>query len=529
MSLDTPNASPDPQTGRRAARSGGRAARHAARAAKLSDDMRPIRPGMSGGTYKPMSETDVAKIHEAALTALETIGLADAPPSGVEIMVGAGALLGDDGRLRFPRALVEDMLALACKDVTLRGRHPRHDLDLSGTRVHYGTAGAAVNMVDVMGNDYRDSTLQDLHDAARITDVLDNIHFLQRPMVARDITDNLEMDLNTIYACAAGTTKHIGTSFSDPSHMPDCLEMLYMIAGGEDVFRARPFMSNSNCFVVPPMKFATESCETMEMCIRGGMPVLLLSAGMSGATAPSTTAGAIVQSVAECLAGVVYVNAMAPGHPAIFGTWPFGLDLRTGAMTVGSGEQALLTAGCAQMHAFYGLPGGAAGGASDSKMPDMQAGWEQMCSNVMAGLSGLNMVYEAAGMHASLLGFCHESLILGDDLIGQALRCVRGIEVDDETMALDQMAQVCLGTADAPAPGHYLGTDRTLSHMERDCVYPALGNRMSPKEWAENDRPNLVQNAIARKEAILATRSEARFDAGLDAQLRARFNIHLPA
>ncbi|MEL6957564.1 MAG: trimethylamine methyltransferase family protein [Pseudomonadota bacterium] len=506
----------------RPARSGGRAARHAARAAKLSDDMRPVRPGMTGGTYKPLSDADVAKIHEAALTALEEIGLADAPQSGIDIMVGAGAIRGDDGRLRFPRALVEDMLAIACKDVTLPGRDPKHDLDLSGQRVHYGTAGAAVNMVDVQGNSYRDSTLQDLHDAARITHVLDNVHFLQRPMVARDITDNLEMDLNTLYACCAGTTKHIGTSFSDPSHMPECLEMLYMIAGGEKAYRARPFVSNSNCFVVPPMKFATESCETMEACIRGGMPVLLLSAGMSGATAPSTIAGAIVQSVAECLAGVVYVNAMVPGHPAIFGTWPFGLDLRTGAMTVGSGEQALLSAGCAQMHAFYGLPGGAAGGACDSKMPDMQAGWEQMCSNVMAGLGGLNMVYEAAGMHASLLGFCHESLILADDLIGQALRCVRGIEVDDETLALKEMREVCID-----GPGHYLGTDRTLSHMERDCVYPALGNRMSPKEWAENDKPDLIQNAIKRKAEILSKRSDAWFEAELDAALRARFNIHL--
>ena len=516
MNDETPKARPS--------RSGGRAARQAMRAAPLTDDMRPIRAGMSGGTYKPLSEAQVLRIHEAALTALETIGLADAPPSGVEILTGAGAILGDDGRIRFPRALVEDMLAISCKDLTLCGRDPRHDLDLSGQRVHYGTAGAAVNMVDVEGNDYRESTLQDLHDAARITDVLDNVHFLQRPMVARDVMDNLEMDLNTIYACCAGTTKHVGTSISDPSHAEECLQMAYMIAGGEAKYRERPFVSMSNCFVVPPMKFATESCEAMEICVRGGMPVLLLSAGMSGATAPSTIAGAITQACAECLAGIVYINAMAPGHPAIFGTWPFGLDLRTGAMTVGSGEQSLLSAGCAQMHAFYGVPGGATGGACDSKMPDMQAGWEQMSTNMLAGLAGCNMIYEAAGMHASLLGFCHESLILGDDIIGQALRCVRGIEVDDITLALDQMAEVCMG-----GPGHYLGTDRTLSHMERDCVYPTLGNRMSPKEWAENDRPNLIEETIKRKEAILATRSAARFDAQLDAQIRERFTIHLPA
>ena len=505
-------------------RSGGRAARRAARAAPLSRDIRPVRAGLTGGTYRPLSDHDMQRIHATALDALEQIGLADAPPSGVEILTSAGARLGEDGRLRFPRTLVEDAIAKACKDITLHGRDAQHDLHLNDARVHYGTAGAAVSMVDVQGRAYRDSTVQDLHDAARICNVLDNIHFVQRPMVCRDIADNRDMDLNTIYACCSGTTKHLGTSFTDPAYVADALEMLHMIAGGEDKWRERPFVSNSNCFVVPPMKFATESCQVMEACISGGMPVLLLSAGMAGATAPSTIAGAIMQACAECLAGLVYVNAIAPGHPAIFGTWPFGLDLRSGAMTVGSGEQALLSAGSAQMHKFYGLPGGAAAGASDSKLPDMQAGWEQMCSAVMAGLSGLNMVYEAAGMHASLLGFCHESLILGDDLLGQALRCVRGIEVDDATLALDQLHDVCLG-----GPGHYLGTDATLSRMQIDHVYPTLGDRTSPKEWAEKARPDLIAKATARKEQILSEPSNARFDPTLDRALRARFNIHLPA
>ena len=503
-------------------RSGGRAARRAARTALPEDGKRSVRPGMSGGRYLPLIETDIQRIHQAALKALEDIGLADAPPSGIDAMTGIGAVLGDDGRLRFPRSLVEDMLAKAAKNITLFGRDSKHDLDLSNARVHFGTAGAAVHLVDVDGRAYHDSTVQDLHDAARIADRLDNIHFLQRPMVARDIADNREMDINTVYACVSGTTKHIGTSFTAPGYASDCIHLLHMVAGGESAWRARPFVSNSNCFVVPPMKFATEACEVMENCIRAGMPVLLLSAGMAGATAPSTIAGAIVQAVAECLAGIVYVNAISPGHPAVFGTWPFGLDLRTGAMTGGSGEQALLTAGCAQMHRFYGIPGGAAAGITDSKLPDMQAGWEQMCSNVMAGLSGLNMVYEAAGMHASLLGFCHESLILGNDLIGQALRCVRGIEVDDETLALDQIREVCLD-----GPGHYLGTNQTLARMEVDYVYPALGDRTSPKEWSELGKPDSLRKATALKEKILAEPSVARLDPQLDEAIRDRFAIHL--
>jgi len=504
-------------------RTGGRAARRASRAAPLTDAMRPIRPGQECTALKVLSDTDIHRIHAAALQILEEVGLADAPESGVAHLTRAGAEQGADGRIRFPRALVEDTVAHANRQITLHSRDGQHDLELSGARVHYGTAGAAVHMVDVDGRNYRDSTLQDLHDAARITDRLENIHFLQRPMVARDIADNREMDLNTIYACCAGTTKHVGTSFSDPAFVPEALEMLHLIAGGEDAWRARPFVGNSNCFVVPPMKFATESCQVMEACIEGGMPVLLLSAGMAGATTPSTIAGAIVQAVAECLAGLVYVNAVKPGAPAIFGTWPFGLDLRTGAMTGGSAEQALLSAGCAQMHKFYGLPGGAVGGITDAKLPDMQAGWEAMCSNVMAGLSGLNMVYEAAGMHASLLGFCHESLILGDDLIGHAQRCVRGIEVDDETLAVDQIRDVCLN-----GPGHYLGTGQTLARMQSDYVYPATGERMSPKEWAEKDRPDLVQSAIRRKTSILSEPSAARLDPMTDRAIRERFRIHLP-
>lgn len=511
-----------PTTTRTSGRSGGRAARRAARAAPLDAQMRPVRAGLEGGTYGPLSPTDIARIHEAALTALEEIGLADAPPSGVQIMTQAGAILGDDGRLRFPRALVEDMLAVAARDLTLHGRDTAHDLLLSGNRVHYGTAGAAVHLVDVEARNYRESTLQDLFDAARITDTLDNIHFLQRPMVCRDIPDNYELDINTIYACCVGTKKHVGTSFVEPDFVPGCIELLHLIAGGEDKWRTRPFLSNSNCFVVPPMKFATESCQVMELCIAAGMPVLLLSAGQAGATAPAPIAGAIVQAVAECLAGIIYVNAIKPGHPAIFGTWPFVSDLRTGAMSGGSGEQALLTAGCAQMHKHYGLPGGAAAGIADAKLPDMQAGWEQATSNVMAGLSGLNMVYEAAGMHASLLGFCLESLILGDDLLGQALRCVRGIEVNDDTVGLETMRATCLG-----GPGHYLGSEQTLALMQTEYIYPNTADRTSPKEWAEIGKPDLIKMATARKEAILATQSAALFDPVTDAAIRKAFNIHL--
>jgi trimethylamine--corrinoid protein Co-methyltransferase len=477
---------------------------------------------MTGGQYRPLDDAAVRAIDSAVYQILEEIGLSQAPESGIAYMTAAGAIAGDDGRIRFPRALVDDMLARAARDITLSGQDPKHDMLLSGTRVHFGTAGAAVHVVDVEANEYRESYLADIYDAARIVENMDNIHFFQRPMVARDIADPAALDLNTIYAAVKGTTKHVGASFTEAPFVGPAISMLHDIAGGEDKWRARPFVSNSNCFVVPPLRFATESCQVMEEAVHAGMPVLLLSAGQAGATAPAAIAGAVAQALSEVIAGLIYVNSMSPGHPCIVGTWPFVSDLRTGAMSGGSGEQGLLTSACAQMLQHYRLPGGAASGMADSKVPDAQSGYEKGSTLVMAGLSGLNMVYEAAGMHASLLGFCLESLIIDNDMLGQVMRCVRGIEVNDQTIGIDVMKDVCIG-----GPGHYLGHDQTIGLMQTEYVYPALGDRSSPKEWEELGKPNLVAEAVKRKQQILSNFVPQHISPELDARLRASYQILL--
>ena len=507
----------------RSRRSGGRAARRSLRAAPLAAALRPVRGGLEGGQFRPLDAAAIAAIDQTVMQILAEIGLSQAPPSGIDYMTAAGAECGDDGRLRFPSALVRHTLATCARDITLHGQKPDHDLLLSGTRVHYGTAGAAVHVVDVANNTYRESYLADIYDAARIVEQMDNIHFFQRPMVARDIEDPAALDLNTVYAAVKGTTKHVGVSFTEAAFMPPVFEMLHMIAGDEASWRARPFVSNSNCFVVPPLRFAPEACLVMEAAVRGGMPVLLLSAGQAGATAPASIAGAVAQALAEVIAGLIYVNAMQPGHSCICGTWPFVSDLRSGAMSGGSGEQGLLTAACAQMLHYYNLPAGAAAGMADAKMPDAQSGYEKGSTLVMAGLSGLNMVYEAAGMHASLLGFCLESLIIDNDMLGQCLRCVRGIEVNEDTLALSVMKDVCLD-----GPGHYLGHDQTIRLMQSEYVYPVIADRSSPKEWAELGRPNLVEVASRRKEHILQSPGPGHIAGPLDAALRQRFDIRLP-
>ncbi len=506
-----------------AGRRGGREARRALRAQPLPENQRPVWPGMEGGRYKPLAEGDIGKIHRAALDVLEQVGFADAIPSGIEAMTAAGAKLNANGRLTFPRALVEDTIAKAARYFVLHGQDPRHDLEPWGTRVYFGTAGAAVHIVDPVTAEYRESTVKDLYDIARLVDALDHIHFFQRAIVCRDLPDPFELDFNTCYASVMGTTKHVGTSWVAPEHVEASLKMLHMIAGGEDKWRKRPFVSQSNCFVVPPLKFAADACRCLEVAVRGGMPVLLLSAGQAGATAPASLAGAVVQEVAEVLAGLVYVNAIKPGAPAIFGTWCFVSDLRTGAMSGGSPEQALLSAAAAQMGHFYDLTCGTASGMTDAKLPDEQAGAEKAYNHALVGNSGANLIYESAGMHASLLGFCLESLVIDNDIIGATQRTIRGITVDEDSLSLETIRKTCL-----EGPGHYLGADQTLRLMQTEYVYPTVGDRMSPKEWAEQGKPGYIERAVKQTRAILGRHFPRHVPDAIDEAIRARFSVRLP-
>jgi trimethylamine--corrinoid protein Co-methyltransferase len=504
-------------------RRGGRGARRELRAQPIAAEERAVRPGLQGGRYRALSDAELQTIHRAALDILEQIGLVDAIPSCIELMTQAGGTLGADGRLRLPRALVEDVVAIAGRRFVLQAADPRHDLEPWDSKVYFGTAGAAVHLVDPVDRSYRDSTLADLYDIARLVDRLDHIHFFQRSIVTRDLADPRELDLNTAYACVAGTGKHVGTSFVQPEHVDEAVAMLHLIAGGEAQWRARPFVSMSCCFVVPPLKFATDACRCLEAAVRAGMPVLLLAAGQAGATSPAALAGAVVQEVAEVLAGLVYVNLISPGHPAIFGPWPFVSDLRTGAMSGGSGEQALLTAACVQMAQFYDLPGGVPAGMTDAKLPDAQAGYEKGMTNLLAAQAGGNLIYESAGMHASLLGCCFESFVVDNDMLGAILRTVRGIEVTDDSLSLTAMREVCLG-----GPNHFLGHGQTLELMQAEYLYPEVACRRSPKEWIEHGSADVLDHAKKRLHAILATHYPRYIAPVLDRQIRERFPIRLP-
>ncbi|MED5361055.1 MAG: trimethylamine methyltransferase family protein, partial [Actinomycetota bacterium] len=212
---------------------------------------------------------------------------------------------------------------------------------------------------------------------------------------------------------------------------------------------------------------------------------------------------------------------LSPGHPCTMGMWPFVSDLRTGAMSGGSGEEALLNAAAAQLINWIGLPSGVAAGMADSKLPDQQAGHEKGTTVTLAAQAGANVVFESAGMLASLLACSLETLVIDNDLLGAVTRTIRGIEIDDETLSVEVIRDVVQGA------GHFLGHQQTLDVMQTEYVYPAVGDRLSPEDWADAGSLDVRQRARQRVIDILAQPSPSHIDEHADQLIREMFPIHL--
>ncbi len=483
----------------------------------------PISPGMVGGRYKPLTNSEVLRIHALALQLLSELGLSQVTPSLEARAVAAGCKVDDAGRLRFPAALVEDVVAKSRHKFTLHGIDPAHDIEIGGCRVHTGTGGAAPTIMDFETGKYRESTVADLYDVARLVDRLDNIHWYHRSIVARDAPTILDLDMNTTYACISGTSKSIAVSYTDGNSVRAVQPMLDAVAGGEGRHRQRPFCTAVCCHVVPPMRFATESCDALEAAVLAGMPILLVSAGQAGATAPAALAGSVAQACAEVLAGLVLCHIIDPNCRGIFAAWPFVSDLRTGAMSGGSGEQALLSAACAQMANFYDLPNSVPAGMTDSKLPDAQSGGEKGYTISLAAQAGATMIHECAGMQGSLMGTTFEGYVLDNDLLGAILRTVKGIDVSEDALSFEVIRDTVMGA------GHYLGHTQTFARMRSDYVYPEIADRRSIGEWEKAGSRDARELARDRTRTILAEHYPRHVSEAADAAIRSHYNIILPA
>jgi trimethylamine--corrinoid protein Co-methyltransferase len=478
--------------------------------------------GLAGGRFRPLTDEGLSSIDSAARSILIDIGFGDAPPAVVERVVDAGGSVDADGRLRFSAALIDQAIDGFARDFALCAQDPAHDLHPGGARVYLGSGGAAPLILDLDSGCYRDSTLRDLYDAARLVDSLDNIHFFSRSLVARDMPDLDSLDLNTAYACLAGTRKHVFSAASSAASVARIAELCHVIAGSRDAFGERPLLSLNCNLAVPPLRFDAESCAVAAEAVRHGIPLHVNTFGQMGASSPVTTAGTLAQTVAETLGGMIFAWLLDPAAKLIFGTRTMLTDLRSGAMSGGSGEGAMAMAACAQLANYYRLPGSTIAGATDSKLADAQSGYEKGLAITLAAQAGSNLITQACGMQASLMGCALESYVIDNDLLGAVMQSLQPIAVSDETLALDAIDQVVRGE------GHFLGRPETLARMQSDFVYPETGDRRAIDEWQAGGGRDIREVAIERTRQILASHYPRHLADNVDSELRARFDIRLP-
>ena len=240
--------------------------------------------GFSGGQYRPLSEEKVKMIHDASLQILEKVGFTYGKglDSTLDMLEGAGAIVDrEKSIIKFPGKLIMEQVTKAPEQVILYSRDGKNDLDLGEDRVHMGTGGAAIKILDLETGEARPSSLNDLFQLGSLVDKLDNIHFFLRPCIPQDIPVSA-YDVNVFYSSFKATAKHIMSGVNSDKNLQDIIEMASIIAGSKEALVERPFFSITASFAISPLKLNTQSTLIMQEACRHRIPVALSSAPAAG-------------------------------------------------------------------------------------------------------------------------------------------------------------------------------------------------------------------------------------------------------
>ena len=477
--------------------------------------------GFQGGQYRPLTQEQVETIHEASLQILETIGMGfeEGLDHTAKMLADHGATVdAKTRRIKFPRELITGEIAKAPSQVTLHGRDSKHDLDLTEDKVHLGTGGAAIKILDIDTGEARSTTLADLYDVSRVVDQLDNIHFLVRPCIPTDIPED-DYDINMYYTCMKATQKHVMSGVNNEEGLHNVIDMASIIAGSREKLMEKPFISVITSFAISPLKLCTQSTLIMQEANRNNIPVALSSAPMAGSTSPVTMAGTLAQLHAEQLAGITICQLTKPGAPLLYGGIPGLANLGTMGYSGGAVECGMMNAAIHQMARHISVPNYNSSGLSDSKLPDAQAGWEKAFTVVLASMGGSNYIHHSAGMLESMLTIALEQFVIDDEIIGNCCKVLKGIEVDEEHLAMDVIKSVGPG-------GNFMTASHTMKHMRTEYFQGnGVTDRKSRNKWEQNGCLDARENAKKIAKRLVGNRETAYIDPKTDEAIRKKYTI----
>ena len=443
-----------------------------------------------------LSEEEVEKIHNATLEVLENTGIKTDSQKALDILKEAGANVDyAKKQATIPRNLVEEALKRAPKTVKLCARDAKYDFVLSKKEPHFTTSGFAPFITDWESGERRSSTSQDLARWARLVDYLDNLDITWMSVCANDIPAPMR-DLVEFVTALKNTGKHVEPEGLNARKAQYQIEIAAAVVGGREELRRRPIFSAIQS-PISPLKYDEGEIEAAMEFARAGIPVVSLTMPLAGETSPVTSLGTVVVTNADNLGSLVILQFASPGAPVIYGASSTVANPRTGTCMIGAPERSVIHMTLAQLTRRYELPCMLAGGNSDSKVPDMQAGFEKTMTLTTLILTGGVDIVDGLGAIDSANTMCPEALVIDNEIAGGVMRACRGLEVNDDNLAVDVIHKVGPG-------GIFLGEKHTLKHYKTEIWMPGLSDKNTYETWKRMGSRSIYEISKEKVKEILA-------------------------
>jgi len=441
-----------------------------------------------------ISDEDIAKIHSTSIRILNDVGLRICHGEALRGLENAGASVDYDKQLvKMSNALVEESVKKAPRGYNLAGRSSEMDLRIEPGKTYTRCASGSLYIIDQETGKRRLASSRDVKDFTRLQDALGNISLCGGSPYPSDVPPVLQ-DICQVKIMLENTQKHIRFQPLSGRNMEYLIKLAAAIAGGNDELRWRPVLS---CITAPssPLVYSNEQTEIIIQSGKHGLPVMMGSTPIVGATGPVTLGGSLVLQNAEILGGITMAQVMNPGAPVSYGPRAPTMDMRTGLSSWGAIEGGLTSAAGVQMGRSYGIETDLYGTVTDSKVTDEQTAVEKVYNAILPALAGANIV-NGAGILESILSVSMEQLVVDDEIFGMMYRVLRGIEINEETMAEDVIRHV------GPA-GHFLSQEHTSRHFSTEHFIPKIFDRKARDAWEKSGSRDVITNARDRSKKLL--------------------------
>jgi trimethylamine--corrinoid protein Co-methyltransferase len=390
--------------------------------------------------------------------------------------------------------LVEESLKTAPPSIKMFDSIGDLAMNLEGDTIHFDPGSGALTILDPVTLEERDPVTKDLVRFAILTDALSNIAAQSTEMISTDVPKAMQ-DRYRLYIGLQFCKKPVVTGTFAMESFEIMKDMLVAVRGSEGALKEKP-LAIFDCCPSPPLKWSNLTCQNLIDASKAGIPAELISMPLTGATAPVTLSGALVQLTAENLSGVVIHQLAHPGSPIIFGGSPAAFDMRKGTTPMGAMETMMINAAYVQIGKHLGLPTHSYMGLSDAKIVDGQAGLETGMGALSAALAGANVI---SGVGMLDFESCQslEKLVLDNEICGMALRMVRGIEARGERLAGDLYGDIYNGQ-------HFLASKETLRWFREEMDQPGSAiDRNTYDVWKNQGKKSAWDRACGEVERIM--------------------------